>query len=126
MEKKFKVLRTVGTIWKILAWVVLVAGLISAVLAFLSAILGGGVMSQMAEAQGLAWLPGIVGGLILFLFAVLVSLLYFLSLYAVGELIHLLLAIEENTRFSARFIQYLQRQAVDLPAGADALTEASA
>jgi len=41
----------------------------------------------------------------LFIVSLIMTILYFLALYAVGELIYLLLAIEENTRLAAQWIQ---------------------
>lgn len=109
MEKKFTVLRLIGTIWKILAWVALVLGLLSSIGILLASVLGGGIMGQLGQqyggAAGPAWASGLLGGIVLFIGSLILTILYFLALYAVGELIYLLLAIEENTRLAAQWIQ---------------------
>jgi len=109
MEKKFTVLRLIGTIWKILAWVALVLGLLSSIGILLASVLGGGIMGQLGQqyggTAGPAWASGLLGGIVLFIGSLILTILYFLALYAVGELIYLLLAIEENTRLAAQWIQ---------------------
>ncbi|MBE9471159.1 MAG: hypothetical protein IMY75_03490, partial [Chloroflexi bacterium] len=49
MEKKFKVLRIIGTIWKILAWIVLIVGVLSSIGVLLMSIFGGGMLSQLGQ-----------------------------------------------------------------------------
>jgi len=109
MNKKFKVLRFIGTLWKILAWIILIIGVISAFAILLVSIFSGGVGSQMEQVQGeMAWAPwafGFLGGIIGFIGAIIITLFYFLVLYAIGELIYLFLSIEENTRRTAQWIQ---------------------
>ncbi|NLE99946.1 MAG: hypothetical protein GX601_03125 [Anaerolineales bacterium] len=101
MTKRFKVLRAIATIWKILAWVELILGIIAAVGVLVLGLVG---MSSL-EAYGYSYpsdvpwqLAGPLGGLI-GAFSVLVGVVFwFLMLYAIGEVIYVLLAIEENTR----------------------------
>ncbi|NLE46514.1 MAG: hypothetical protein GX620_17495 [Chloroflexi bacterium] len=104
MVKKFKVLRFIGLVWKILAWIVLVVGILTAIGALLTSIFGGGMLSQFAQQQGqwAPWMFGALGGVLLFVATLIGTVIQFLMLYAVGELIFLLLAIEENTRVAAR------------------------
>ena len=104
MTKRFKVLRAIATIWKILAWVELILGIIASVGVLAFGIVG---MSSL-ETYGYSYprdvpwqLAGPVGGLI-GAFGVLVAVVFwFLMLYAIGEMIYVLLAIEENTRQAA-------------------------
>jgi len=109
MEKKFKVLRFIGTIWKILAWIVLIVGILSSIGVLLMSILGGGLLSQLGQEYGqmpdASWFFGTVGGVVAFIVSLIVTIIYFLMLYAVGELIYLLLAIEENTRLASPWMQ---------------------
>lgn len=109
MEKKFKVLRVVGTLWKILAWVTLITGILSSIGVLLFGILGssGDILRQFGQQPGM--MPramGMVSGVVGFFVTLIVTAVYFLILYAVGELIFLLLAIEENTRLTVDWMQY--------------------
>lgn len=110
MEKKFRILRLIGTIWKILAWIVLIVGLVSSVGVLLASVFGGGIMGRFGlRPEQMPWWPprtlGLAGGVAAFIASLIATVLYFLLLYAIGELIYLLLAIEENTRLAAQLIQ---------------------
>ncbi len=109
MEKKFKVLRIIGTIWKVLAWIVLIIGILFSAGMLLTSVLGGGMAGQLGLREGQMplgpWAFGVVGGIVTFVVSLIATVIYFLMLYAVGELIYLLLAIEENTRLSTQWIQ---------------------
>jgi hypothetical protein len=110
MEKKFKVLRIIGTLWKILAWIVLVGGILSSIGILLAGLLGGGGLSSQFGQQGQSPLGPFVfsaaGAVVGFIGGLIATAIYFLILYAVGEMIYLLLAIEENTRLTTQWIQY--------------------
>ncbi len=109
MEKKFKVLRTIGTVWKILAWITLIVGVLSSIGVLLTSIFGGGMLSQFGQEYGqvprTSWIFGLAGGIVGFIVLLVITIVYFLLLYAIGELVYLLLAIEENTRLAAQWIQ---------------------
>ncbi|MFQ6102393.1 MAG: hypothetical protein ACE5OS_14365 [Anaerolineae bacterium] len=109
MERKFKVPRIIGTIWKILAWIVLIAGILASIGMLLTSIFGGGMMEQFGPRQGrMPWAPwafGVMGGIAGFIVSLIATIMYSLALYAVGELIYLLLAVEENTRLAAQWIR---------------------
>ena len=103
MQKKFKVLRFIGTIWKVLAWIKLILGLLAAIGILLIGVLGGGIFEQAGQQVGLdtTGMPlaaGIVGGVAGFVVVSIAAVVAFFVLYAVGELIYLALAVEENTR----------------------------
>ena len=101
METKFRALRILGTLWKVFAWIALVGGILTAVLILLAGILGTGevILREFGQDPSLmAGVAGVVSGLIGFGVALVGALIYFLGLYATGEFIFLLLAIEENTR----------------------------
>ncbi|MDY6874587.1 MAG: hypothetical protein SWK90_00055 [Chloroflexota bacterium] len=102
MDKKFKILRIIGTVWKIMAWIALFVGILSSVGVLLMSLFGGGVLSQFgqeySQMPGALWAFGLTGGIIGFIVSLIATIINFLLLYAVGELIYLLLAIEENTR----------------------------
>ena len=107
MEKKFRVLRLIGTIWKILAWVALIVGVLVSIGMLLTSVLGGGIMGQLGQQAGgmPSWAFGVMGGIVGFIVSLMLTVIYFLTMYAVGELIYLLIAVEENTRLAAQWIQ---------------------
>ena len=109
MEKKFKVLRIIGTIWKILAWIVFIIGVLSATGILLTSIFGGGMLSRFGQEYGempwAAWAFSVAGGIVAFIVSLIATIVNFLLLYAAGEFIYLLLAIEENARLAAQWMQ---------------------
>ena len=104
MEKKYRVLRIVATIFKVLAWIVLVVGLLVAII-WTVALMASGVSRLRAQLPSTLYYPGLglplASGLAGSLVLGLISILYFLFLYASGEFVFLLLDIEENTREAA-------------------------
>lgn len=111
MEKKFTVLRIIATMWKIVAWIALVVGVIVSVGVLLTGILGGTMMRQIVPVpEGASWAYGVAGGIVGFVVILIATIIYFLLMYALGELIYLFLAIEENTRQASRQIQWLAQQ----------------
>ncbi len=86
MEKKFQSLRVIATLFKILAIIILIAGIIAAV---------AGVVSFAMSHRGLGLIRLGLFSSINFLIIGIIGGLFF---YGFGELIYLLLAIEENTR----------------------------
>ena len=115
MEKKFKVLRIIGMIWKILAWIALFVGVLSSIGVLLVSIFGGGMLSQLGQEYGemvwASWAFGLAGGVVGFIVSLIATIINFLLLYAVGELIYQLLAIEENTRQAQRVQEHPAPQA---------------
>lgn len=114
MQRKFSVLRVVGTIFKVLGWIVLVMGLLSACLLIaVSAMGAGGAAGRDALGLGVG---GVLGGVIGGLVVIFATLLYFLFLYAFGDLIFLLISLEENTRITAeRLAQPIPPMAAEPP-----------
>lgn len=104
MERRFRVLRFVALIYQILAWIVLVAG----VLAAIAVIVLGATAGDAPALPGLPlapWVGSLVGAISAGLAMLLGAIFYFVLLYAAGELIHLGLAIEENTRETAYYLR---------------------
>jgi hypothetical protein len=102
VEKRFRALRIIGTFLKVLAWIVLVLGILGGLAAIVSGGLGaikydGGEAVSVLE--GL--LAGGIGGLVIMIMAAI----YFVALYASGESIYLLIAVEENTRETALLLK---------------------
>lgn len=100
MERRFTALRIIGTVLKILAWIVLLFGILGAVA---SLVLGFGLTRQ----EGLFGLDlaGPLGAIAMFIAVLIVGIFNFLGLYAAGEAIYAFLAIEENTRRTAYILQ---------------------
>jgi hypothetical protein len=106
MERRFKVLRFVGSFFKVLAWIYLSLGLLSCIgVSVFSAIAGGFAVPGEGEEILGGVLGGAVGGLLIGFAILLITAFYFLFLYAWGELIYLALAIEENTREAAMLLR---------------------
>lgn len=108
MEKRFRVLRIIGTLWKVIAWLTLIAGILSSLGILAVGALGRtGFILRLFERQT-GVVPGslgIVSSILGFVLMLAGAIIYFLILYAVGELIYLWLAIEENTRRTMRLMQ---------------------
>ena len=98
MERRFKVLRFVATLYKILAWITLALGIVGMLGAIIAGIARGPLVSHIAGGSIGTPIGGIVGGFVGGVGILVVTALYFLLLYAVAEGIHVLLSIEENTR----------------------------
>lgn len=117
VEKRFGILRVIGSVWKVLAWVVLAAFLLSGIGVLLASIFGGGMLGQafgQYVPQGASWASwafGAVGGIIALFVFLLLGILYFMMCYAVGDFIYLGLAVEENTRLTAQWMQAQARPA---------------
>jgi lipopolysaccharide export LptBFGC system permease protein LptF len=100
MDRRFTALRVIGTIFKILAWIALIIGLLAAI----GALVLGFVMDNQFGATGLG-VGGPLAGIALFIAILVFAILEFLFLYATGEFLYLFLSIEENSRRTAFFMQ---------------------
>lgn len=110
MGKKYRALRIVGTVYKVIGTIVLVVTVLAAVGSCLSGILGGALFSgvadqvksnlQLAGSGGMA-VMGIVMGLGILLWGVIVGI----TAFAAGEGIYLLIDLEENTRMTASLLK---------------------
>jgi hypothetical protein len=108
VPKRFGILRFIGTLLKVLAWIVLIVGVLGGVVV---AVMGDTVTPLVASNLLLATLLGtqvgqITGGVGL----VLLGLVDFLILYAAGERLHLQLAVEENTRLTAALLLRMHQE----------------
>ncbi len=112
MESRFTALRVIGTIFKILAWLGLIFGLLGAVAVLAIGFLG----TEPGGLFGLEMVEPLVG-IAMFVVLLIIAVIYFLSLYAIGESIYLFLSIEESTRRTAFFLQqqYTAQQPVYPP-----------
>ncbi len=127
MERRYAALRVVGTIYKTLG---ILAGLL-AVLAvlgiFAGVMLGGRVFGDLPLDPRLPFLrglgPNLVGGLLFGIAGLLYGGFIALTLYAAGEGIYLLLALEENTRATASLLRIRGAAAAPAPAPREAPPE---
>jgi hypothetical protein len=109
MEQRYTALRTIGTVYKILG---IISGVIT-ILAILgicaASVLGGAALgeleSQLGGSYGMGGMfGGVFGGILLGFLAILYGGGISITLYAFGEGIYLLLALEENTRTTAQML----------------------
>jgi len=102
MGKRFTALRVTGTILKVLAWVVLLLGLFAATVILIMAL-------TLENQLGITSLEvgGPLAGIAAFVVILVIALLQFLFLYALGESIYVVLSLEENSRRTAYFSQQL-------------------
>jgi hypothetical protein len=113
VPKRFGVLRIVGWVLKVFAWIVLV---LSILFAILTAIASGGSGLQLlgdllpATNPLATLLSSTAGGVMAGLIVLLGGVLYFLLLYAAGESFHLQLALEENTRLTAALLLRMHQE----------------
>jgi uncharacterized membrane protein len=106
MERKFRALRIIGTVFKILAWIALALGVLGALGALVSGVMGGAAFFGPGSREMMGGLMGgLVGGIVGALVVLVMGVIYFLSLYAAGEFIYLGLAVEENTRETANLLR---------------------
>ena len=109
MEKRYRVLRVIGSIYKVLA--VIVAGItLLSILGLCATSILGGVGRAAFLRGGLGPIGGMFGGIVGALIVTVVGIIYggaiSLTLYAFGEGIDLMLALEENTRITAMALQH--------------------
>ncbi len=101
MERRFAALRIIAIILKIFAWILLILGLLGGV----ALLILGFTLSEPLGIPGLET-GGPLAGIAAFIVVLIITVTYFLSLYAGADFILLLLSVEENTRR----IAYLQQQ----------------
>jgi len=108
MEHKYRALRIVGTFYKIFGAIIGIITIISILSFCVMSVAGGAAIRSMGNQLGF-YSGGIVEGLIVGLVFTLFALLYgggiAITLYALGEGISLLIAMEENTRMTSQLLQ---------------------
>lgn len=100
MERRFTALRIIGTVLKIIAWLMLILGILAAI----GSLILGFTLNDTLGISGLD-VGGPLAGIALFVVVLVIAIIQFLTFYAGGEFIYLFLAIEENTRRTAYFVQ---------------------
>jgi hypothetical protein len=105
MEKRYSVLRFIGTIYKLLGIIVLILAVLVSLGACAGVLMGGAAFRDTAAQTGVPILGTVVGGLILAFFGLLYGGGIGLTLFAAGDFISLLLALEENTRSTVALLR---------------------
>ena len=106
-QKRYRVLRFIGGFYKVVAIILAVLTVLSAIAFCATSVLGTSIFGGMFNGSGVfPGMPmmsgaGVVGGIIGGLFTILFGAIFALALYGFGELIYLFIAIEENTRVSS-------------------------
>lgn len=102
VPKRFDILRFMGGLLKILAWISLILSILSAIgVVLLPQLMN--ISSLIGDNEQLATATG-TGAIFTGLFVLIGGLLNFIFLYALGEFVLLQLAIEENTRLTAALL----------------------
>ena len=110
MERRYHALRTIGSIYRVLGYIVLGLTLLAVIAICGLSIISGTAFQSVSQqlgvnSNGSGLAGGIVGGLILGFFALIYGVVIAISLIAFGEGIYLFIAIEENTRKTALLIE---------------------
>lgn len=105
MEKRYTALRTIATIYKILGIVVAVVTVLAVLVLCVASVLGGAAVSNLERNMiGSRVLDGVLGGVLAGGLGLIYGGVVSLTLYAFGEAIYLLIALEENTRATAMYL----------------------
>ncbi|MGD8814997.1 MAG: hypothetical protein PVI78_11045 [Anaerolineales bacterium] len=107
METRFRALRIMGTLYKVLGGIIGAITILSAVAICLSSVLGSAVMGSFLRdiggGDGIgSFFAGALGGVLVGLITLIYGGTMAITLYAMGEGVYLLLGIEENTRAAAQ------------------------
>ncbi len=110
MEKRFRALRIIGTIYKVLGYIFAVATILTALALCATSVLGGAAMENFGREFGTdmgfgGLFSGLLGGLMLGLGALLYGGLMTLTFLAMGEGVYLLISLEEHTRTTAMLLR---------------------
>lgn len=108
MGRRYRALRLIALVYQIVAWIVLVAGVLMAlVIMIIGALAGraGATSPLLADVPVLNQVGGLVSGIIVGIGVIVVALVKFVLLHAASEVIDLGLSIEENTRETARYLR---------------------
>lgn len=112
VPKRFGVLRIMGTLLKVMAWIVLIVAILGAIglgLASTNPDLLTNLLGQLLPPETLAQF-GSAGGILVGIVLLFAGLIYFLIIYAAGESLHLQLALEENTRLTAALLLRMHQE----------------
>ncbi len=114
MEKRYSALRTIGSIFRVVGYIILVLTILGALAVCGISVISGTAIESASQQFGLntsgtGILGGIFGGLIAAIAVILYGGMIALGLVAFGELTYLLIAVEENTRRTAMIVENQNR-----------------
>lgn len=117
MQKKYRALRFVIGLYRVLAWVVLALGVLASIVMIIASVTGTGRVggSMMDNVPMLPVGTGILGGLVAALVMLLYTALLFIIMWAGSEFVMLFLDIERNTREAALYLKGELQQATPPP-----------
>ena len=106
MEKRYRALRIIGMLYKIIGGIILVITIVSAAGICVAGFLGGAALNEFSRDIGPGWsgvgfLSSALGGVLAALGMLIGGGLGGLTIFATGEAIYLLIDLEENTRAAA-------------------------
>ena len=111
MQKKFGVLRFISSFYKVVAIIVGVLTLLSALGICATSVLGTSLLSGLSQNLQNSGMPlalgatSVVAGIVTAIATIIGGALAALGLYAFGEVISLFISMEENTRATAALLQ---------------------
>ena len=122
MEKRYKALRIVGVLYKILGVIAALITVLAVVSLCVTSILGGAAINRITREMGpelplSGMMGGALGGLIGGLLIAFYSGGAAVTLYGMGEMIYLFLALEENTRKTASLLENQEEADLTSPSG---------
>lgn len=112
MQKRFGALRVIGTIFKILGIIEGILAVLAAIGAFIMFAAGGNIINTIAATYNFQFNvegAGLLTGVIFAIVSLLCGLVWAITTYGTGDLLYLLIALEENTRASAITLQTFSR-----------------
>jgi hypothetical protein len=113
MEKRYTGLRLAGTVYKVIGIIAGIITILAAIGICLTFALGGAAFtSSLGSDAGAIGSFGIVGGLVGSLLVLIYGGVMSIGVYAFGELMHLMVSMEENTRATAMLLQKRTSQQV--------------
>lgn len=101
MKKRFGVLKVLASILKILGIIVAALAVLGGLITFVVAIAGGNMFTQF----GMDPAGGVLAGLFGALMIIIIGALYALLLYGYGELLMLLISMEDNTHRTVKLLE---------------------
>lgn len=104
VQKRYPILRTLGVILKVLGGIVAALTILGAVGICIAGIAGGAALGDLERELGtpLPGIGGVAGGIIMGLFVLLYGGFAAITTFASGEMVSLLISMEENIRSLAQ------------------------
>jgi hypothetical protein len=113
MEKRYRALRIIGTVYKVLGVIAGVLTIIAVVGFCLATVLGGAALGNLGESSRNLGAAGALGGALSGVVVGIIGIIYggglALSLYGLGEGVYLAISVEENTRATVRLLEQQSR-----------------